>query len=33
MVKTSLYELTEQFQTLQDMAYDPEVDLQALHGC
>ena len=25
-----LYELTEQYQILQDMAYDPEVDEQTL---
>ena len=25
-----LYELTEQYQTLQDMIYDPEVDEQTL---
>lgn len=30
MAKTTLYELTEQFQALQDMAYDPEVDEQTL---
>ena len=29
-MKESLYELTEQYQILQDMAYDPEVDEQAL---
>ena len=29
-MKESLYELTEQYQILQDMSYDPEVDEQAL---
>ncbi|WP_270289393.1 siphovirus Gp157 family protein [Enterocloster citroniae] len=30
MIKEHLYELTEQYQILQDMAYDPEVDEQTL---
>ena len=30
MIKESLFDLSEQYQALQDMAYDPEVDEQTL---